>query len=146
MYQKKGIQAYQRGSLSTDLAAADPHRVIQLLMQGVLEKVAQGKGYIERHDIEGKAESLSRASAIVNALRGALDRDVNPELCDNLDSLYEYMIGLIAEASVTMQTEKLDEVIKLMLTVKSAWDQISEEDKQLSEQMRADRDRAAAGE
>ncbi|SBS25519.1 Flagellar protein FliS [Marinomonas aquimarina] len=144
MYAKKGIQAYKRDSISADLTEATPHRVIQLLMQGVLEKTAQGKGYIERRDIEGKAEALSRASAIINALRGALDREVNPELCDNLDSLYEYMIGLIAEASVTMNVEKLDEVIKLMLTIKSAWDQISEEDKQLSEQMRQERQAAVS--
>jgi len=36
---KKGIQAYKKDSIKSDLASADPHRVIQLLMHGAIETV-----------------------------------------------------------------------------------------------------------
>ncbi|GAB3477225.1 flagellar export chaperone FliS [Marinomonas epiphytica] len=129
MYTKKGIQAYQKDSIKSDLASADPHRVIQLLMQGALEKLALGKGCIDRSDWEGKADALTRAIEIINALRDALDRDANPELVDNLESLYDYMVSRINEASATKDTEILDQVIGLILQIKSAWDQISDADK-----------------
>lgn len=130
MYKSKGIQAYRKDSIKSDLASADPHRVIQLLMQGALEKLALGKGCIERSDWEGKAAALTRASEIINALRDALDRDVNPELVDNLESLYEYMIVRITEASIAKDTSILDQVMGLLLQIKGAWDQISNADKE----------------
>ncbi|AEF55815.1 flagellar export chaperone FliS [Marinomonas posidonica] len=130
MYGKKGIQAYKKDSLKSDLASADPHRVIQLLMQGVLDRLALGKGYIERSDWEGKAAALTRSIEIINALRDGLDRDANPELVDNLDSLYDYMIVRINEASVSKDCAVIDQVIALMLQIKGAWDLITEADKQ----------------
>ncbi|NVK75774.1 flagellar export chaperone FliS [Marinomonas sp. CT5] len=130
MYGKKGIQAYKKDSIKSDLASADPHRVIQLLMQGALERLALGKGCIERADWAGKAAAFTRAIEIINALRDALDRDVNPELVDNLDGLYDYMIIRINEASVSKDCAVIDQVIALILQIKGAWDQITEADKQ----------------
>lgn len=130
MYGKKGIQAYKKDSIKSDLASADPHRVIQLLMQGALERLALGKGCIERADWAGKGAAFTRAIEIINALRDALDRDVNPELVDNLDGLYDYMIMRINEASVSKDCAVIDQVIALILQIKGAWDQISEADKQ----------------
>lgn len=137
MYSKKGIQAYQKDSLRSDLASADPHRVIQLLMQGALERLAQGKGAIERKDFETKSVCLTKATEIINALRDALEPEFNPELSENLDSLYEYMIFRINEASRQMDMSILDEVSSLLLTIKSAWDQVSESDKQEAASMRS---------
>lgn len=142
MYNKKGIQAYQKDSIKSDLASADPHRIIQLLMQGALEKLALGKGCIDRADWEGKANALTRAIEIINALRDALDRDANPELVDNLESLYDYMVLRINEASVNKDSAIIDQVMGLILQIKSAWDQISEMDKQ---EAYADKEDARAG-
>lgn len=130
MYEKKGIHAYKKDSLKSDLASADPHRVIQLLMQGALERLALGKGCIARANWEGKAAALTSAVEIINSLRDALDRDVNPELVDNLESLYDYMTAQITEASVKKDTAILDHVMGLILQIKGAWDQISDMDKQ----------------
>jgi flagellar protein FliS len=130
MYAKKGIQAYKKDSIKSDLASADPHRVIQLLMHGAIERLALGKGCIERADWGGKGEAFTRAIEIINALRDALDRDVNPELVDNLDGLYDYMIVRINEASVSKDCAVIDQIIGLLLQIKGAWDQISEASKQ----------------
>jgi len=137
MYTNKGIQAYKKDSLKSDLASADPHRVIQLLMQGALERLALSKGFIERKDLEAKSQTLTRVVEIINALRDALDRDANPELVDNLNDLYAYMIDQVQEASVTMDVQKIDLVMGLLLQIKGAWDQISEIDKQAAAQANA---------
>ncbi|REG84846.1 flagellar export chaperone FliS [Marinomonas pollencensis] len=142
MYEKKGIHAYKKDSLKSDLASADPHRVIQLLMQGALERLALGKGCIARADWAGKATALTSAVEIINSLRDALDRDVNPELVDNLESLYDYMTAQITEASITKDTAILDQVMGLLLQIKGAWDQISDMDKQKAYE---DRNQARTG-
>ena len=120
----KGINAYKKDSLKADLAGANPHRVIQLLMQGALERLALSKGFIDRRDMEAKSNTLTRVIEIINALRDALDRDANPELVDNLDALYSYMIEQVHEAGLKMDVSKIDTVMELMLEIKGAWDQI----------------------
>ncbi|RUM49583.1 MAG: flagellar export chaperone FliS [Marinomonas sp.] len=137
MYANKGIQAYKKDSLKADLASADPHRVIQLLMQGALERLALSKGYIERRDMEAKSETLTRVVEIINALRDSLDRDANPDLVDNLEALYLFMIEQIHEASAELDTHKIDIVMKLMLEIKGAWDQISDAAKHEAAQVNA---------
>ena len=122
----KGINAYKKDSLKADLASASPHRVIQLLMQGALERLALSKGFIERKDYEAKSNTLTRVVEIINSLRDALDRDVNPELVDNLDSLYVYMIEQVNRAGKDMDTTKIDQVMGLLLEIKGAWDQIND--------------------
>ncbi len=137
MYTNKGIQAYKKDSLKSDLASADPHRVIQLLMQGALERLALSKGFIERKDLESKSQTLTRVVEIINALRDALDRDANPDLVDNLEALYLFMIEQIHEASAKLDTHKIDIVMKLMLELKGAWDQISDAAKHEAAQVNA---------
>ena len=61
---RKNIKAYTTQNLQSELAVADPYRVIQLLMQGCLERLAQARGAIERRDFEGKSQSISKTLAI----------------------------------------------------------------------------------
>lgn len=119
-----GIKAYKSVGIKDDLAVADPHRVIQLLMQGALEKMAHAKGSMERKDYAGKSASISRSMSIIGALQGSLDMEVGKELSDNLFALYDFMINHLALASRENDAAKVDEVIELMLTIKGAWDQI----------------------
>ena len=57
----RNLKAYKTTSIEADLVVADPHRVIQLMMQGLLECLAQAKGAIERKDMEAKARTISKA-------------------------------------------------------------------------------------
>lgn len=125
----KNLKAYKTTSLSADLAVADPHRVIQLMMQGVLERLAHAKGAIERRDFEAKAVAISKTLSIINGLQDSLDLTYG-KIPQDLYDLYAYMKDRVMDASRDMNCAPLDEVANLMLTIKSGWDQISEEDKQ----------------
>ena len=126
----KGINAYKKGSLKQDLAQADPHKITLMLMQGALDRMAYAKGCIERRDFEGKSEHLSRVSAILINLRDTLDLEVKSEVTENLYALYDYMIQRITDANIQNDLKIMDEVINLMLPIKTAWSQIPEEAKQ----------------
>ena len=56
---RKNIKAYTTQSLQAEMAVADPYRVIQLMMQGCIERVAQAKA-IERRDFENKSIAISK--------------------------------------------------------------------------------------
>lgn len=121
-------RAYQKDSVKTQLAVADSYTIITMLMQGALERIARGKGCIERNDLAGRAEHLSKASTIIMALMESLDHSVGGEVTQNLSSLYEYMNMRITDASIEKSVEPLIEVMTLMNEIKSAWDAIPREE------------------
>lgn len=123
MYNSK-INAYSKDSLKSELSAADPHRIIQMLMQGALDRIAAAKGHIERKDMSGKSLCISKASAIIISLLNSLDHTHSPDLSNNLADLYMYMNDKLNEATITNDTKNLDEVSFLLQEIKSAWDQI----------------------
>lgn len=122
-----GIKAYKSVGIKDDLAVADPYRVIQLLMQGALENMAKAKGAIERKDFASKGQTIGKAIAIISALRSSLDMSVAGDISGNLADLYEFMIDHLTLASRDQSVSKVDDVIEIMLTIKSAWDQIPPE-------------------
>ncbi|PNO57153.1 flagellar export chaperone FliS [Aeromonas caviae] len=132
---KRNIKAYTAGNLAADLATADPHRVIQLMMQGCLERLAQAKGAIERNDMEAKATAVSKAQGLLHGLQDALDMSQG-RMAEDLYGLYAYMNERVWDASLNRDTAPLDEVMTLMLTIKSGWDQLPESEKHQGYQMR----------
>lgn len=125
---KKSLKAYTTMNLQAELAVADPHRVIQLMMQVCLERLAQAKGSIERRDFEGKSIAISKSMAIINGLQDSLDMSYG-EVPEQLAMLYDYIKERLLDASKDMDVAAIDEVAKLMITVKSGWDSIPFEEK-----------------
>lgn len=132
-----GINAYKSVGIKDDLMVADPHRVIQLLMQGALENMAKARGAMERKDFAQKSVLLGKASAIILALQASLDMNANPEISGNLYDLYAFMNAHLAEASVENSPAKVQDVIDILLPIKSAWDQIPVTAREEAYQMRA---------
>ncbi len=127
MNSKSAIQQYTRSSRQADVAAATPHRLIQMLLEGALEKIAVARGHMERKEIADKGKAISWAIDILEGLRSSLDREAGGELAANLDALYEYMSVQLVEANISNDPAKLDEVSGLLKRIKSAWDAIADD-------------------
>lgn len=108
-------------------AYASPHRLILMLLEGALDKIANAKGHMDRGDVEQKGSFISWAISIVGGLRASIDFDRGGELATNLDALYDYMERTLVLANAENSIEKLDEVATLLGTIKSAWEQIADE-------------------
>jgi flagellar protein FliS len=121
------VAAYSSAATHGGVAAADPHRLIVLLMDGALERLAGARGCIEREDIAGKAQLLNRVIQILGELRGSLDLTKGTEVAANLDALYDYMSRRLLEASLKSSTVMLDEVSKLLRDLRDAWVQMPRE-------------------
>ncbi|EWH09466.1 flagellar protein FliS [Catenovulum agarivorans DS-2] len=140
---KRGINAYQKGNIKQQVAQADPHQITLMLMQGALDKMAYAKGCMERKDFEGKSVHLSKASAIIVNLRDTLDFSVESEVTDNLFALYDFMVNRLTDAHVQNSQSIIDEVISLMLPIKTAWASIPEEAKQQAYEMQRQKQQSA---
>jgi len=120
----KAVQQYNRVGISSSVEAASPHRLIEMLMDGALEKIAFAKGFMERGNISEKGGHISWAISIVDGLRASLDLEKGGEIAQNLDDLYDYMTRRLARANVENNPDILDEVSSLMASVKNSWQQV----------------------
>ena len=118
------MKQYQRVSVQSEVFEASPHRLIQMLMDGGLERIAQARGAIQRERFAEKGELIGKAISIVGGLREPLDHKVGGELSQNLDSLYEYMIRRLLDANRGNDIVAWDEVSGLLREVKTGWDAI----------------------
>ena len=116
----------QVGNQST-AAFANPHRLIQMLMEGALEKISKAKGFLQNGDIAKKGEHISWAISIIEGLRVSLDHSHGGQISENLESLYIYMISRLTQANLNSSIEMLEEVSDLLLDIKSGWDAIPQD-------------------
>ncbi|MNG01434.1 Flagellar protein FliS [compost metagenome] len=120
------MRQYQSVNTQAQAVDASPHRLIQMLMEGGLTRIAQARGAMERQQTAMKGELIGKAIGIIGGLREGLDLQKGGELAANLDSLYQYMVARLLEANVKNDAAPLDEVAGLLRNVKSGWDAIGQ--------------------
>ncbi len=127
-YARNGkVQQYARIDTSAEVTGASPHRLVQLLMEGALEKIALARGFMERGNVAEKGRNISLAISIIDGLRVSLDKEAGGEIASNLDDLYDYMGRRLLEANVKNDAAMLEEVAGLLREIKTAWDAIPAE-------------------
>lgn len=120
------LSQYKSISISSAIENATPHRLVQMLMAGALEKIAAAKGRMLYADHAEKGRQISWAISIISGLQSSLDMEAGGEISRNLDNLYDYMVRRLGEAGASNDPNILDEVTSLLSEVKSAWDAIAE--------------------
>ena len=118
------LAAYRSTAVHSGVDAADPHRLIVMLMDGALERLATARGLMSHGASAEKAQLLHRAVAIIDELRNCLNFKAGDQIAANLDSLYEYMCQRIMQANSANKPEWLDEVSRLLTEIRSAWLQL----------------------
>ncbi|WP_313290155.1 flagellar export chaperone FliS [Stutzerimonas nitrititolerans] len=127
MYAMSAMKQYQSVNTNAQLVDATPHRLIQMLMEGGLTRLAQARGAMERNDVALKGTLIGKTIDIVGGLRQGLNLEAGGEVAANLDSLYIYMTTRLVEANRKNDPTILDEVAGLLREIKSGWDGISQQ-------------------
>ena len=126
----KALRAYQKVNSHAQISEASPHRLIQMLYEGGLDRLAQAKGALVRGDIPQKCLMLTKAIDIITGLRQGLDEEKaeDPATIQQLASLYDYMSAQLLQANINNDPEIIDEVARLLITLKSGWDGIASQE------------------
>ena len=109
------MKQYQTVNVNAQVSEADPHRLIQMLMEGALQRIAQARGALQHGNVALKGEQIGKATANV---------DQGGELAANLDRLYAFMQQRLSEANLKNDAAMLDEVSELLREIKAGWDGI----------------------
>lgn len=118
------LNEYKRIGVQGRMTDATPHHMINLLLEGALDRIASAKGAAERNEVARKGELLSSAIRIIDGLRAALDYERGGEISANLALLYDYIERRLAAANIDGDTALMDEASALLREIKSGWDAI----------------------
>jgi flagellar secretion chaperone FliS len=119
-------QHYSSVKTQSNVLDASPHRLIQMLFEGALERIAQAKGAMQQRQIARKGELIGKAINIVGGLQGSLNDREGGELAAHLDGLYDYIIRRLVKANFDNDPEILDECGRLLSELKIGWDAIAD--------------------
>lgn len=124
---QNALGQYNKMAVQAGIETASPHRLIQMLMDGALEKVARAKGCMQRGEIRAKGQQIGWAISIIEGLKASLNKAEGGEIARNLEDLYIYMQRRLMDASRDNDTAVLDEVVGLIRQIKEAWDAIGDQ-------------------
>lgn len=123
------LSLYGQNDAKVTVFEASPHRLVQMLMEGAIEKINFARGHMERGNTAEKGRHISWAISIIDGLRASIDKEAGGEIAQNLDDLYEYMGRRLIKSNIENDASILDEVSNLLREIKDAWDVIPDEAK-----------------
>jgi flagellar protein FliS len=127
------LDQYRQVGVKGQIDEATPYRLIQMLMEGALEKIGHARHFMLNAEKTGdyratgkKGENISMAMSIIDGLRVSLNKEAGGQIAENLDMLYEYMNHRLLEANTSNDSAILEEVTGLLKQIKEAWDGIGD--------------------
>lgn len=118
---KANLAAYQSVAIHGGVATADPHGLVQMLLDATLERIGTARTCIEQGDRVRKAKLLHSCVTLIAELRGSLDLIKGGALAQNLSDLYDYIARRLLLANVRDEVAALDEAVSLLGEIRSAW-------------------------
>lgn len=118
------IKSYAKVNYGANVEIASPHRLIDMLYEGALERIAQARGAMQYGEVELKGKKINDAVRIVGGLRESLNLDEGGDIGQNLNNLYIYIQGLLAKAHLKNDDKILEECSNLLVELRMAWKQI----------------------
>ena len=114
------VSAYQSVAAHGGVAAADPHQLIMLLLDGALARIVQAQACNARAQRHERNRHLERAVAIVGELRASLDLSRGP-LAQNLDYLYEFVSRQLLLGQLSSEVKPLVSSASILHEIRAAW-------------------------
>lgn len=112
------VKQYQKANIET----ASREQILIMLYDGAIQYLNKAKIAMTEKDIAMTHQNLIGAQNIIQEFINSLDREIAPQLAENLISLYEYFIRRLIQANVKRQMEPIDEVLKYLKNLKATWE------------------------
>ncbi|NOQ30734.1 MAG: flagellar export chaperone FliS [Helicobacteraceae bacterium] len=109
--------AYAQNSAGVE----SPHKLIEMLYEGILRFNVQAKHAMKNDDIEKRSYWINRSTAIFAELLSTLDFEKGGDVAHYLSGLYTYQLQQLTVANMDNSAEKIDEVNLVVKGLLGAW-------------------------
>lgn len=115
MLTNNGYDQYKSNSINT----ATPEELTLMLYNGLVKFLMQAQSAIEAHNIEKANNGIVKAQAIIAEFMTTLD--MNFEVSQNLELLYDYMYRQLVQANLKKDNSIVDEVLGMAKELRDTW-------------------------
>lgn len=121
----RSAAAYKRVGLETSVDKADPHQLVNMLFEALLQSVRTARAALERGDVPTKCEQIVRAVRIIDeGLKPSLNLEQGGDIAANLNGLYGFCVLRLTHANLRNDDAALADVIRVIEPVADGWKQI----------------------
>ena len=113
-------QAYRKVEINT----TNRGKIVVMLYSGAVTFLNKAKACIEKKDHQNKAKFMNKALDIIDELNIALDLSKGQDIAKNLKSIYTFLGKYLSQACIDNDVKKIEEAIKILDTLKSAFEEI----------------------
>jgi flagellar protein FliS len=118
----RAASAYKRVAAETSVQGADPHQLVGLLFDALLQSINAARGALQRGDLAAKGQAVGKAVRLIEeGLKAGLNLADGGEIAANLHSLYSYSVVRLTQANLRNDAQALDEVQQLIEPVAQSW-------------------------
>lgn len=121
MLMDSGYDSYQQVDLNAQAAAATPHQLVVMLIDGLLDELERIRGHLAEGRLAAKGAGISKCMNILIGLDSALDMENGGELAENLHQLYDFCQIELYQASVQKDVQRLTNVETVMGNIREGW-------------------------
>lgn len=126
------MQHAAKAYLETQVTTTSQGQLLVMLYDGAIKFLVQAKERMAAKDYAGKGNLISKALDIINELDSTLNTEKGGELAGNLHQLYFYCSKRLFMANSRMEQAPIDEVIKILGGLRSAYAQIMDQPEALA--------------
>ena len=118
---------YQQSDLAIQAAAANPHQLVLMLFNGLMDELVRAKSHIAARRYDRKVQSINKCIDILNALTSSLDFDKGGELALSLANLYDYCVYRLYDASHKLSVASVEEVEVILRNLQDGWERMGQQ-------------------
>jgi flagellar secretion chaperone FliS len=113
---------YRQIGVQTGVDGASPHQLVLMLYDGYNDAVNDARAAMKAGQMEAKGKAIGRALRIVDeGLKASLDVKSGGALAENMMAVYAYVLRRLSEANLSNDAQLLDECLRVMEPLRSAW-------------------------
>lgn len=114
------LQTYQKINVNT----MNRGKIVVMLFSGAITFLSKAQTFARKKDYVQKGKYISKAQSIIDELNYSLDMQKGMEIAKNLRSLYLFLSRYLVQANTKNDPEMIQRAIKILETLKSAFDEI----------------------
>lgn len=119
-YKPSNINAYK----TTEVRTSNRLDLLVMLFDGAIRFMNQAKERMVAKDIPAKGMYISKALAIIAEFKNTLSYDFDPQLAQNLESLYNFIQDRLIKSNISNDPKGIEEALKITFTLREGWKQL----------------------
>src|SRR5690625_7465067 len=119
-----GARQYARVDLESQVLAARPEQLINLLFRGARTAVKKAQMHLQNGDIAQRGKMISKAVDIVDTgLKAAVNKDIGGEVSEHLITSYDLIVYHLLQANIRADEEHLKTAEPMLTNLHEAWNE-----------------------